>query len=109
MQLNVAAVLAEAKPAPKVFVMDCLPNMQQDSPATVTNATLAVVTQLRAQLGDTVPIVVIEGHRYTNDWIKPHQVRNFWADFCHSGFHWFERRGESTTELKTALPCPPVV
>ena len=39
MQPSVAAVLGALKPS--VFVMDCLPNMQQDSTGEVTNATLA--------------------------------------------------------------------
>ena len=73
MQLSVAATLMQVKPKPRMFVMDCLPNMQQDTAAAVNAATVAVVTYLRAQLGPAVPIVVIEGHRYTNDWIKKSQ------------------------------------
>lgn len=73
MQLGVAAVLARVQPKPRIMLMDCLPNMQQDDPATVGNATEAVLTQLRQQLGPAVPIVVLEGHRYTNDWIKVEQ------------------------------------
>ena len=73
MQLGVASVLAQVQPRPRVVLMDCLPNMQQDNASTVGAATAAVVTQLRQQLGPDVPIVVLEGHRYTNDWIKVDQ------------------------------------
>jgi len=74
MQLSVAKVIAEAKP--RALVMDCLPNMQQSSPETVQNATLDVLRQLRADLGPQVPIVVLEGHEYTNNWIKRAQSNN---------------------------------
>jgi hypothetical protein len=63
MQLSVASVLASLPVKPAAFVMDCLPNMQQDVPAVVYNATIAVLTQLRHDLGPNVPILVLEGHR----------------------------------------------
>ena len=56
--------------------MDCLPNMQQDSAASVYNATVAVLRQLRAAYGPAVPLLVLEGHEYTNNWIKPQQAAN---------------------------------
>jgi hypothetical protein len=72
MQPAIAAVLGALKPS--VFVMDCLPNMQQDSPEQVSNATLAVLKLLRKALGDSVPIITLEGHEYTNNWIKVAQA-----------------------------------
>ena len=49
MQPSVAAVLSELKPS--VFVMDCLPNMQGETPDGIYNATITVLTQLREALG----------------------------------------------------------
>ena len=60
MQPSVAAVLSSLKPS--VFVMDCLPNMQQDSGEQVSNATISVLTQIRRALGPDVPILTLEGH-----------------------------------------------
>lgn len=71
MQPSVAAVLSSLKPS--VFVMDCLPNMQQDSGEQVSNATISVLTQIRRALGPDVPILTLEGHEYTNNWIKTAQ------------------------------------
>jgi hypothetical protein len=71
MQSSVAAVLSSLKPS--VFVMDCLPNMQQDSREQVSNATISVITQIRQALGSDVPILTLEGHEYTNNWIKKAQ------------------------------------
>ena len=65
-------MLAQARPAPRALVMDCLPNMQQDVPASVHNDTLNVLAQLRKGFPDT-EILVLEGHRYTTRWIKPEQ------------------------------------
>ena len=79
MQQSVATVLTQATsggPPPAAFVMDCLPNMQQDSAALVFNSTVAVLRQLRAAYGPTVPLLVLEGHEYTTNWIKPQQRRN---------------------------------
>lgn len=50
--------------------------MQQDTPTAVRNATVAVLQQLRTDLGPTVPILVLEGHQYTSNWIKPAQTAN---------------------------------
>ena len=66
MQPDVAALLGELKP--RLFVMDCLPNMQ--APA-VNASAVPVLRQLRSAFGDGVPIVLLEGHTYTNAWIKP--------------------------------------
>lgn len=74
MQPSVATALTQVAPTPRVFIMDCLPNMQQDTPDTVYNATLRIVTQLREALGPAVPIVVLEGHDYTSNWIKANQA-----------------------------------
>lgn len=76
MQLSVAKQLAEASPPPRMFLMDCQPNMQQKSPEEMVNATRAVLAQLRSTLGLDIPIVVLEGHLYTNNWIKPGQQEN---------------------------------
>lgn len=64
MQPSVAAVLSELKPS--VFIMDCLPNMQDAAPDSIFNQTIVILTQLRKALGAEVPIVVLEGHEYTN-------------------------------------------
>ena len=73
MQLDVAAQLAKARPSPRVFLMDCQPNMQQDLPPTMRNKTRDVLQTLRAVLPPSTPIVVMEGHLYTNNWIKAAQ------------------------------------
>ena len=41
----------------------------------------AILTQLQTALGPSVPIVVLEGHEYTNDWIKEAQETNE-AELC---------------------------
>ena len=79
MQASVAAVLASVAQRPhgvRALVMDCLPNMQQDSSGAVFNSTARVLAQLRAALGPGPPILVLEGHEYTNNWIAPQQAAN---------------------------------
>jgi hypothetical protein len=79
MQPSVATLLAQATsggPPPAAFVMDCLPNMQQDSAGAVYDSTVAVLRQLRAAYGPAVPLLVLEGHEYTTNWIKPQQRLN---------------------------------
>jgi hypothetical protein len=52
MQPEVAELLGEATfegATPSAVVMDCLPNMQGDDPAQITNATLAVLKILTAK------------------------------------------------------------
>ena len=66
MQPEVAALLVELKPS--VFVVDCLPNMDA---ALVAARAPALFKQLRAGLGPKVPILVVEGHTYSNAWILP--------------------------------------
>jgi hypothetical protein len=66
MQAEVAKYLVELKPS--VFVMDCLPNMEAGS---VTANAPSVLKQLRAGFGPDVPILVLEGHTYSNGWILP--------------------------------------
>eukprot|EP00040_Diaphanoeca_grandis_P025499 m.141305 g.141305 ORF g.141305 m.141305 type:complete len:818 (-) comp30178_c0_seq1:182-2635(-) len=66
MQPQVADYLTQLKPS--VFVVDCLPNMQA---ASVTAAAPSLFKQLRAGLGPNVPIVVLEGHTYSNAWVIP--------------------------------------
>ena len=78
MQLPVAELLGEATFAgarPKAVVMDCLPNMQQDTPGALSNDTAAVLAVLEAKFPG-VPILVVEGHAYTNNWIKTEQKIN---------------------------------
>ena len=78
MQLPVAELLGEATFAgarPKAVVMDCLPNMQQDLPGVVSNDTIAVLAVLEVKFPG-VPILVVEGHEYTNNWIKSEQKIN---------------------------------
>ena len=70
MQLNVAEQISKASPPPLAFVMDCQPNMQSKTPDQMVNSTKAVLAQLRASLGHDCPILVLEGHLYTNNWIK---------------------------------------
>merc|ERR1719506_3204960 len=53
--------------------MDCLPNMDGDDPGHVANATSEVLAVLEAHFPG-VPILVLEGHDYTNNWIKPAQA-----------------------------------
>ena len=66
MQPEVAALLVELKP--EVFVVDCLPNM--DAPLVEQRAP-PLLKQLRAGLGPEVPILVLEGHTYSNAWVLP--------------------------------------
>jgi hypothetical protein len=66
MQPAVASLLTELSPS--LFIIDCLPNMQAKD---VAAATQPVLRQLRAGFGDSVPIVVLEGHTYSNAWISP--------------------------------------
>eukprot|EP00041_Stephanoeca_diplocostata_P023196 m.565100 g.565100 ORF g.565100 m.565100 type:complete len:818 (+) comp22240_c0_seq1:34-2487(+) len=66
MQPLVAKYLLELKPS--VFIVDCLPNMDA---ATVTSRAPALFQMLRKGLGPNVPIVVLEGHNYTNAWVLP--------------------------------------
>jgi hypothetical protein len=78
MQLPVAEQLGAAAfngATPQAVVMDCLPNMQQDTPGAVSNATIAVLNVLEAKFPN-VPILIIEGHEYTNNWIKTEQKIN---------------------------------
>jgi hypothetical protein len=79
MQPSVASVLSELNVS--MFIMDCLPNMQDESPSSIYNQTSAILTQLRKALGPKVPIVVLEGHEYTNNWIKQAQAKNE-AEIC---------------------------
>jgi hypothetical protein len=65
MQPAVASLLTELSPS--LFIIDCLPNMQAKD---VAAATQPVLRQLRAGFGDSVPIVVLEGHTYSNAWIN---------------------------------------
>jgi hypothetical protein len=62
----VAAMLVELKPA--VLVIDCLPNMDA---TLVQQRASALFKQLRVGLGPAVPILVLEGHTYSNAWILP--------------------------------------
>jgi hypothetical protein len=66
MQPEVAQFLLELKPS--IFVVDCLPNMQASA---VERLAPPLFKQLRAGLGQDVPIMVLEGHTYTNAWILP--------------------------------------
>lgn len=78
MQLPVAEQLGAATfhgAGPKAVVMDCLPNMQQDTPGAVSNDTIAVLSVLEAKF-PSVPILIVEGHEYTNNWIKVEQKAN---------------------------------
>ena len=78
MQLPVAELLGAATfngAKPSAVVMDCLPNMQQDASGVVYNDTLAVLAVLEGQFPG-VPILILEGHSYTNNWIKTEQQRN---------------------------------
>ncbi len=54
-----------------VYVIDCLPNMNA---AQVLEKCGALVRQLRAKRPDT-PIILVEDRRYTNEWIRPSQVK----------------------------------
>ena len=74
MQPSVAEVLGQLNPSPRALLMDCLPNMQGDTRRQISNSTTAVLRQLRASLGPDVPIVILEGHEYTNNWIKHAQA-----------------------------------
>lgn len=66
MQPEVADYLIELKPS--VFVVDCLPNMNA---AMVQQRATPLFKQLRAGLGPNVPILVLEGHTYSNAWVLP--------------------------------------
>merc|ERR1711879_1033965 len=66
MQPTVARYLLELRPA--AFIVDCLPNMNA---AAVTEKALPLFQQLRASLGAGVPIIILEGHTYTNAWLLP--------------------------------------
>ena len=78
MQLPVAEQLGTAKfngAAPHAVVVDCLPNMQQDTPGVVSNDTIAVLAVLETKFPN-VPILIIDGQEYTNNWIKTAQKIN---------------------------------
>jgi hypothetical protein len=66
MQPEVAAYLLELQPS--VFVLDCLPNMEARD---VERLAPPLFQQLRAGLAPHVPILVLEGHTYSNAWILP--------------------------------------
>lgn len=66
MQPEVAKYLLELKPS--IFVVDCLPNMNA---ASVEQRAPALFKQLRQGLGPDVPILVLEGHTYSNAWVFP--------------------------------------
>ena len=51
-----------------------LPPLPHHHPAQVANLTTAVIKQLRDLLGPHVPIIILEGHIYTNNWIKTSQA-----------------------------------
>ena len=68
MQPGVARYLLQVPETPSVFVVDCLPNMDT---AMVNERAPALFKQLREGLGPTVPILVLEGHTYSNAWILP--------------------------------------
>ena len=57
------------------FVIDCLPNMNA---AAVREKCIPLVKQLRAAR-PTVPIILVEDRRFTNDWITP-EKRQFHTD-----------------------------
>ena len=65
METSVAKFLVQVRPAPALFVIDCLPNMQ--APA-VTNNTVPLVRYLRAAFPET-PIVLAEGTDYGQLWL----------------------------------------
>ena len=73
MQPTVAAQLAKARPPPSIFLMDCQPNMQGQTVPEMHDATREILVALRVALGAATPIVVLEGHLYTNNWIKAPQ------------------------------------
>jgi len=68
MQPDVARYLLATPVKPSVFVVDCLPNMDA---ALVTERAAPLFKQLREGLGADVPILVLEGHTYSNAWILP--------------------------------------
>ena len=68
MQPDVAKYLLSTPVKPSVFVVDCLPNMNA---ASVVERAEPLFRQLRAGLGPNVPILVLEGHTYSNAWVLP--------------------------------------
>ena len=66
MQPEVADYLVELRPS--IFVLDCLPNMNA---AMVQQRASPLFKQLREGLGPNVPILVLEGHTYSNAWVLP--------------------------------------
>ena len=68
MQLSVAKYIVQITPPPAAVVIDCLPDMNA---AMVAAATVPLVTYLRAHGLAKVPIVLVEGTNYTNQWLIP--------------------------------------
>eukprot|EP00051_Salpingoeca_urceolata_P000226 m.33204 g.33204 ORF g.33204 m.33204 type:complete len:819 (+) comp10314_c0_seq1:107-2563(+) len=67
-QPSTAEWIGKLATKPRVLLVDCLPNVNADL---VNKTAASTVRQLRQALGKDVPIVLLEGHTYTNAWVLP--------------------------------------